>query len=86
MLKGVKSPFKNQHRDRNQISLLINENASPSQMSARAVEMKNIQRSPQMLMNKRGSKFGNLFKLQKKQINDEGIAHVDEGLNYSYEK
>jgi hypothetical protein len=39
-----------------------------------------------MMMNKRGSKFGNLFKLQKKQINDEGIVHVDEGLNYSYEK
>ncbi len=39
-----------------------------------------------MVMNKRGSKFGNLYKLQKKNINDDGIVNVDEGLNYSYEK
>ena len=37
-------------------------------------------------MNKRGSKFGNLYKLQKKNIYDDGIVNVDEGLNYSYEK
>lgn len=33
-----------------------------------------------------GSRFGNLFKLQKKTLNDEGIQMIDEGLNISIEK